>query len=51
MLLKNINKCWKTGSEPPVTISECFANCVQKYSKNTALSVKRNQKWISWTYK
>ena len=39
-----------SGSEPPYTLIEAFQLTVQKIPKNPALSVKRNKKWITWTY-
>ena len=38
------------GSETPFTLIEAFQNVVQKIPNNPALKVKRNKKWVTWSY-
>jgi len=38
------------GAEPPFTLIEAFQSVVQKVPKNSAMRVKRNKKWVHWTF-
>jgi long-chain-fatty-acid--CoA ligase ACSBG len=39
-----------SASIPPVTVNDAFKSTVDKFPNRPALKVKRNNKWITWTY-
>ena len=39
-----------SGSAPPVTFTQSFRNTVSRYGSRPALRVKRDGKWVTWSY-